>query len=255
MAIWRLDEGQGTSANDGIGTHAGTLNGNPQWVPGIAGAALAFDGTGDGVMVPHDAAFNPPVGGDFSVTAWVKLPASQVQTGRTTNLIVGKDQEGGAGFPFPWVLRVFNQTAATGAIGHLQGTRSDGTLSPQVVSTSRIDDGRWHHAAYIKRGSVLEMWVDGVLESSAADTTTVAIGNTRQVGIGLREANSAKLDLRGSVDEVLYTASALTLAQVQDLYQRRGLSGDGLGAACDCDDADPTNTSAVCVNVFANGFE
>jgi hypothetical protein len=255
VSIWRLDDGQGTAVGDGFGTRAGTLSGNPQWVSGISGAALAFDGTGDGVIIPHDAAFNPPVGGDFSVTAWVKLPASQVQTGRTTNVIVGKDQEGGVGFPFPWVLRVYNQTAAAGAIGHLQGTRGDGTAFPQVVSTSRIDDGRWHHAAYIKRGSVLEMWVDGVLEASATDTTTTASGNTRFVGIGQREAVSAKLDLRGSVDEVLYMASALSGAQVLGLYQRRSLAGDGLGTACDCDDADPTNTSAACVNLFANGFE
>lgn len=255
VSIWRLDDGQGSAVGDGFGTHAGTLTGNPQWVSGIAGAALAFDGTGDGVIIPHDAAFNPPVGGDFSVTAWVKLPASQVQTGRITNLIVGKDQEGGTGFPFPWVLCVFNQTAAAGAIGHLLGALSDGSASVQVVSTSRIDDGRWHHAAYIKRGSVLEMWVDGVLEATAPDTTTTATGNTRYVGIGQREAASAKLDLRGSVDEVLYLASALSGAQVLGLYQRRSLAGDGLGAACDCDDADPTNTSAVCANVFANGFE
>ncbi len=255
VALWRLDAGQGANIGDGYGAHDGTLTGNPQWVSGIAGAALAFDGVGDGVIIPHDAAFNPGLTEDFSVTAWVRLPASQAQTLRTTNLIVGKDQEGGTGFPFPWVLRVFNHTASASAIGHLQGARSDGTVTRQVVSTSRVDDGRWHHAAYIKRGSVLEMWVDGVLEASAADTTTVATGNTRFVGIGQREAASAKLDLRGSVDEVLYMASALSGAQVLDLYQRRGLAGDDIGTACDCDDADPTNTSAVCVNLFASGFE
>jgi hypothetical protein len=255
VALWRLDAGQGTTAGDGFGTHPGTLTGNPQWVSGISGAALAFDGAGDGVIIPHDAAFNPPISGDFTVATWVKLPASQAQTGRTTNLIVGKDQEGGTGFPYPWVLRVFNQTAAAGSIGHLQGTRGDGTAFPQVVSTSRIDDGRWHHAAFIKRGSVLEIWVDGVLEASATDTTTTATGNTRDVGIGRRQPASAGLDLRGSVDEVLYVASALSGAQVLGLYQRRSLAGDGLGAACDCDDADPTNTSAACANVFANGFE
>jgi hypothetical protein len=255
VALWRLDAGQGVNAGDGYGSHHGTLTGNPQWVSGISGSALAFDGVGDGVVIPHDAAFNPGLADGFSVTAWVWLPASQVQTGRTTNLIVGKDQEGGAGFPFPWVLRVFNQTAAAGAIGHLQGARSDGTLTAQVVSTSRIDDDRWHHAAFIKSGSMLEMWVDGVLEASVADATVAATTNTRDVGIGLRLPASAKLDLRGSVDEVLYVADSITGAQVLDLYQRRGLAGDGLGAACDCDDADPTNSSAVCANVFTNGFE
>ncbi|MBN2130392.1 MAG: hypothetical protein JW741_12890, partial [Sedimentisphaerales bacterium] len=42
---WPLDEGSGTTAHDQSGHgNDGTFMGDPQWVPGVRGGALAFDG-------------------------------------------------------------------------------------------------------------------------------------------------------------------------------------------------------------------
>ncbi|MHC4538081.1 MAG: LamG-like jellyroll fold domain-containing protein, partial [Planctomycetota bacterium] len=43
---WGFDEGSGTVVHDTSGNgHDGTINGTPQWVPGIAGGAMHFDGS------------------------------------------------------------------------------------------------------------------------------------------------------------------------------------------------------------------
>ena len=50
---WKLDDGSGTVAADSSGNgHNGTLQGNPQWIEGLFGMALEFDGSPDRVDVP-----------------------------------------------------------------------------------------------------------------------------------------------------------------------------------------------------------
>jgi hypothetical protein len=246
-AIWRLDEGLGSSVADGIGSHVGTLSGNPQWVPGISGSALQFDGSGDEVVFADAADLNFDTNDDFTVAAWVNLPVAQVNTASTTNTIVGKEQFG----VFPWTIRVYNQNS--GSAGRLRVVRSDGSNFPGVDSSVAVNDASWHHVAFVRDAGILKLYLDGALDGSAADNTVNTTTNAVEVRIGRRAGGS--LDLTGSVDEVLVRPGALSAAQVLALYQKRSLAGDGIGAACDCDDADPTNTSAGCLVIFADGFE
>ena len=46
MAHWKLDQGAGKEIKDSSGNkHHGVFKkGNPEWVPGISGSALKFDG-------------------------------------------------------------------------------------------------------------------------------------------------------------------------------------------------------------------
>ena len=70
---WKLDDGSGTTAADssGNGSH-GTLNGTLEWVEGVLGGALQFDGSTGYVDIPansNQAVINK---GDFSMMAWIK---------------------------------------------------------------------------------------------------------------------------------------------------------------------------------------
>jgi len=69
---WAFEEGGGTVAVDDSGNNNdGVISGNPQWVDGVIGSALAFDGVDDAVdrlaanNIPNDV--NEP----FSMNVWV----------------------------------------------------------------------------------------------------------------------------------------------------------------------------------------
>ena len=75
---WRLDDGSGNSAVDSsdYGNH-GTLNGDPQWVPGKLGGALQLDGVDDFVEVPHAQSLTA----DNEVTVMLWLNAERIGSG------------------------------------------------------------------------------------------------------------------------------------------------------------------------------
>ncbi len=70
-AWWKLDETQGTVADDSAGSLDGTLAGGPLWQPtgGKVGGALQLDGVDDCIKTPF--VLNPAEG-SFSLFAWVK---------------------------------------------------------------------------------------------------------------------------------------------------------------------------------------
>ncbi len=73
VAHWRFDESSGTTALDSSGNGLnGTLEGDPQWVPGVIGGALEFDGD-DYVDFGAPEVFDFGTE-DFTITAWIKMP-------------------------------------------------------------------------------------------------------------------------------------------------------------------------------------
>ena len=55
IGYWKLDEGSGSIAYDsGIAANDGTLHGGPQWVSGMIGGALEFDGSDDYIDCGND---------------------------------------------------------------------------------------------------------------------------------------------------------------------------------------------------------
>ena len=73
VAWWDFNEGLGSKVVDwsGHGNH-GTFEGNPTWVQGYDGSALAFDGVDDAVLKSLGAATAWPA---FTVSLWAKAPS------------------------------------------------------------------------------------------------------------------------------------------------------------------------------------
>ncbi len=69
IAWWTFNEGKGTLAADSSknGRDA-TVNGNAQWIPGIYGNALEFDGTDDYVGIPESLFTDL---GQFTIACWL----------------------------------------------------------------------------------------------------------------------------------------------------------------------------------------
>ena len=162
------------------------------------GYALGLDGVDDYAAIPDDDAIDFDANHDFAVTAWIKADPAQVWTATVDNNVIEKWSSNGG---YPYSIRYLNQTAGANA-GKISGGRWDGQNGPWLQSTTRIDDGRFHHVAFVKSGSTLALYVDGVLEGQRTDTTTGATANSSPLYISRRGGTALQGYFTGSVDDV-----------------------------------------------------
>lgn len=175
-----------------------------------ASPALALSGGGY-ASIPDSSALDFGPSEDFTVAVWVKPEAAQSDVGNADNAIVEK-WAGVGGYPF--VIRYRNQSAGSNA-GKVMVARYDGAVSSGVTSSRRIDDGRYHHVAFVKRGSQLELYIDGVLDGSATDASTGSTANDSPLYLGRRGSGVNQFD--GALDDLRVYSSSLSAAEVMTL--------------------------------------
>ena len=67
---WKLDETNGNTARDSVGSNDGNLINGPLHTAGIFGEALSLDGLDDCIEVPHSASLN--LSNNFSISFWFR---------------------------------------------------------------------------------------------------------------------------------------------------------------------------------------
>jgi hypothetical protein len=227
-AYWSFDEGQGSTAHDETSNRndgtLGTGTSAPTWETEsecVSGKCLSFDGVDDYVSMPDEDGVNDyDYNQDFTVSTWVKIPATQNNTSATMNEIMEKWSGSGS---YSYTFKVFNQTADTGNRGKVQVARYDGSHAPNVRSSIPLNDNSWHYLIFTKSGSNLYLYVDGKQDGTAADTTNATTTNSSALYIGER-GGSSNYRFTGSIDELKIYPYARTAAQIQTDYNA-GMSG------------------------------
>jgi N-acetylneuraminic acid mutarotase len=143
LALWLLDETEGTFAYDSAAENDGIVLGNPVWQPegGQVGGALEFDGIDDVIIV--DPVLNPE-DGPFSVFAWIK-------GGATGQVIVS--QEGGVN----WLQADDNGALMTELT--VSGGRRKGV---PLYSETVITDDSWHQVGLVWDGTDRILYMDDI---------------------------------------------------------------------------------------------
>ncbi|NLH17295.1 MAG: LamG domain-containing protein [Phycisphaerae bacterium] len=145
VAQWKLDEGSGTTANDSIGNHLGTLYGNPlpTWAAGYTGispdtcVSLNPDVTNQYVGVDHSADLDFGISSDFSISAWIKTSYSL-----GNQRIVFKKNDLFEGYTLTVV-------ATTGkARLNIKGVGQSSAVYVDSITT--VTDGQWHHIVGVR---------------------------------------------------------------------------------------------------------
>lgn len=81
-----------------------------------------------------------------------------------------------------WRLEINGDGAGTGQVGFDLLTNA-GIID--FGSTTRVDDGTWHHVAAVYDNGFVGIYIDGVLDASTTQGTTFGSGNTRYGFIGV----------------------------------------------------------------------
>jgi len=213
-AIWLFDEGKGDVATDSSGNgHDGTLKDGATWVNGKYGTAVSLDGVKAWVSTPETDAFAMQ---NFSITFFVK-PGPQDE-GIVT--LIDYDHT-----PANWVVQTEN---GMGTKMWYMGWRGKDSASWQVNSAGYVEftEGAWMHVAYVKTGTDVLTYKDGVLVNTQVNADASVEYVTKPLNIGAWQGTSRFFN--GLLDEAMIYDGVLSADDVN------GIATQGL-----------SNTSAV----------
>lgn len=219
--LWTFDglDTLWTSATAGIAydrssnTNNGTFtNMNRATAPAIGklGQALSFDGVDDSLSIAYSAALCPS---SVSVSSWVyftSMVTTTVSGGATVNeqYIYGKEHSNGF------------QNAYNLYKGNGPATLHFEIFANSAESTTAVEAGVWYHVLGTYDGSNIRMYINGVLERTAAyaggyscSTDPLIIGNR---GIDLGGIYDAYF--YGKIDDIRIYNRALSDAEARQLY-------------------------------------
>ena len=198
------------NAQDLMGENNGILTGGVTFTNGQVGPAFSLDGNSGWVDVPNSDSLNPT--GPFSVECWINASSQQFFP---HSLIVDKSHgwTDGTG----WGMQAFPD----GTVAFFYGVGGPLGLTnwfPYVATSNSVLDNQWHHLAGVWTGTQLQIYEDGVLQSTLDQSVTPA-NNTRDVEIGRSWGGGAPTRFfHGLIDEVTYYNRALTAAEIESIF-------------------------------------
>ncbi len=202
---WPFDEGSGTTAFDASGNgNDGIFVGDPQWVVGMYGGALEFNGD-DYLDCGNDPSLE--IRDAITIAFWFQVEAFQ----NSWEAFLSKGDSayrasrgGGSG---DGTHLGISGTGAGGGNGWFNG--------PTIIT-----GGDWHHFAGTYDGSEGRIYVDGVLDASTPASGQINI-EPENFWIGNNSQNTSR-QLHGLMDDVRLYSRALTEEEIQGVMAGGG---------------------------------
>lgn len=181
VALLALDETSGTSAPDtspfGV-DNSGTLQNGPQWVPGVFGNAVQFDGIDDYISLSDSDDINLGTHAERTISLWFQVDDASINSRKQVLY-----EEGGN-------TRGLNIYVYDGSL-YVGGWNDDANQSGwggTWLATSQIQSGQWHQVTLMLDGTgsvepgALRAYLDGELFGSGDGSQLW--GHTSDIGIG-----------------------------------------------------------------------
>ena len=211
LCWWKFDEGDGTTPLDWSGhDHHGILEGNPQWVEGLVGGALQFDGVGDRVVDNAAAAYLNGLNA-VTVCMWIKSSV----TGTDKGFIDGEDPDGNDNV---MEMRYDAAGGNGGGTNVLKMAVTSTAGEQQLESSDDAQTTEWQHVAMVwSSGQQLKFYINGVLDTptdNQAATTGTTTGCTKLV-IGQGGKDTGGGGWYGLIDDVRIYNKVLTADEIK----------------------------------------
>ncbi len=239
VGYWRFDDNTGTQASDSSGNNnPGTLQGGVTWTnftapisPGF-GTALSFDGTSQAVAIPNQPSLNAF---PLTIMTWFKAPTNSFKGGLVNKYSSGSNNGYQIFMTAGHLLAWYYRDAADNVSG--------------ALDAGLVNDGQWHHTAFVVDTNGGQLYLDGVLKSTQAwtgapgpDSTTLGLS------LGIYQGDSL---WKGQLDEVSLWNASLSPAQIRSAAVQ-GLAGteSNLLAYYRMDEGNGTFTADSSTNQF-----
>ena len=129
----------------------------PVRIRGTFGKALSFDGVDDYVDCGNDESLD--LFGEITVAAWFRTTQDSVGS-----ICLRKRYNYGTSPGFG--LSINND-------GQVSFNLGDGTNRADACTTDAYNDGNWHYAVGVKDGSMVYIYIDGVLKGTDTDDVNI----------------------------------------------------------------------------------
>jgi hypothetical protein len=216
VGYWPFDDASGTTAKDASGNgNNGTLVGDATWGIGYLFGCLSLDGQSGYVRVPS-APNLEQVTNAVTICAWVKLGTNIVYAAGTMQDVARKVISETAN-PAPYsAYDLVVQDFGSGNFCARMGVTCATNLTRGVSGWGLEHPyGPWYHLAGVYNGSTVQLYVNGVLESSAAFSGPI-LQTSQPLCIG--RYGTVGEALNGLIDDLRLYNRALSATEIQMLF-------------------------------------
>jgi prepilin-type N-terminal cleavage/methylation domain-containing protein len=182
--------------SSGMGNH-GTIHGDPQYVNGMVGKALDFDGDGDYVNCGNKASLKV-ASGDMTVEAWINLAS----LGRHHSILS------------KWVPWIFFVSPSNKLRFYVRYDGSDHS----VFNDTALSADKWYHAVavYTPSNHKVRFYLDGKQDGSPSFSKAMNGDGGASMRIG-GYGNPGTM-FKGTLDEVRIYNEAISSSQIRENY-------------------------------------
>lgn len=202
IAAWPMYETSGNVLHNvsGISDLDGTLQNAPQWIGGLQGSALSFNGINQYIALPANPALN--IAGPVTFSFWIQI------TGNVANypMILGAYDPSS-----PWIgYGISLNITAPGCIGYwsnIQGAWID--------ENTAVIDRAWHHIAVsVDAGGKVSFYRDGIPDGVWAGAVPGSWTGTKAIGC---LSNGGANFFAGSLSDFRIYNRPLSVAEIREI--------------------------------------
>lgn len=199
----------------------GTMQNGANYAVGKIGQAFNLDGANDYVAVPHNSVQD--VRQALTIESWIMKKGDCTGIGAAGNCVVLAKQiaSGNADANLRYGLLIGDSGGANQ--GKAMFSLNTGAWSDVVFSNTIIGNDVWYHVAATYDGASAKIYVNGVLEASAAKTGEILPSTSGTLEIG-RQSGVGEEYFNGLIDEPALYDRALTSGEIASIFNA-GSSG------------------------------